>query len=311
MSRVSRLHLRTAHGESYARLHRCRTVAVVIHQTEPMITLRNTSTNGLPVTPDRASPAIELRGVGMTFDNGFHAVDGVDLTVQAGEFVSIVGVSGCGKSTLLRVIAGLVGASEGTVEVLGTNVLRPRRDVGLMFQRPALLDWKTALENVLVPVRLHRRVTTSDAEEAMRLLDLFGLDGFAHRFPRQLSGGMQQRVALARLHMTGAPVRLLDEPFGAVDEFTREHLNLQLLKVHEQGESATVLVTHNIFEAVLLSDRIVVMTPRPGRIAADIRVSLPRPRSIDMVQTPEFQAIALEARNRLHPSEHSEVHADV
>ena len=277
-----------------------------------MITLTQKTSSGIVAAPGaRPQPAIQLRGINKTFDNGFHAMADVDLTIEAGEFVSIVGVSGCGKSTLLRVIAGLVRASEGTVNVMGTDVSRPRRDVGLMFQKPALLDWKTALENVLVPVGLHRRIATSDIREGKRLLDLFGLDGFAYRFPRQLSGGMQQRVALARLLMTGAPVRLLDEPFGAVDELTREHLNLELLKVHEQGGSTTLLVTHNIFEAVLLSDRIIVMTPRPGRIAADIRVPLPRPRSIDMVQTPQFQAIALEARNALHPVTEQEVGADV
>ena len=132
------------------------------------------------------------------------------------------------------------------------------------------MDWKTALENVLLPVGVHRRRHRADIVEAMRLLALFGLEGFEFRFPQQLSGGMQQRVALASLLMTGASVRLLDEPFGAVDELTREHLNLELLKIHEQDISTTVLVTHNIFEAVLLSDRIVVMTPRPGTVAASI-----------------------------------------
>jgi NitT/TauT family transport system ATP-binding protein len=246
-----------------------------------------------------STSAIELRSVSKTFENGFHAMEAVDLTIEPGEFVSIVGVSGCGKSTLLRILAGLTPPTTGAVEVLGTPVAGPRRDVGLMFQTSALLDWKTAIENVLVPVGLHRRVSDDDVREAMRILDLFGLDGFAYRFPRQLSGGMQQRVALARLLMTGATVRLLDEPFGAVDELTREHLNLELLKVHEESGSTTVLVTHNIFEAVLLSDRIVVMTPRPGSITADISVPLPRPRSLESVQTPEFQAIAADVRARL------------
>jgi len=249
-------------------------------------------------TSDEAPP-IRLRDVAKTFDNGFEAVVDANLDVHPGEFVSIVGVSGCGKSTLLRIIAGLITASRGSVEVLGTEVTRPRRDVGLMFQRPALLAWKTALENVLLPVGLHRRVTDADLDEGMRLLDLFGLSGFEFRFPQQLSGGMQQRVALARLLMTGASVRLLDEPFGAVDELTREHLNLELLKIHDRDSSATVLVTHNIFEAVLLSDRIVVMTPRPGTTAASIPVPLPRPRSWDMLQLPEFQRIAAEVRHRL------------
>jgi NitT/TauT family transport system ATP-binding protein len=255
--------------------------------------------------------ALELSGVSKTFENGFHAMEAVDLSIQPGEFVSIVGVSGCGKSTLLRILAGLTPATTGTVDVLGTPVAGPRRDVGLMFQRSALLDWKTAIENVLVPVRLHRRVTAADIREALRILDLFGLDGFAYRFPRQLSGGMQQRVAVARLLMTGATVRLLDEPFGAVDELTREHLNLELLKVHEQSGSTTVLVTHNIFEAVMLSDRVIVMTPRPGSVTADIPVGLPRPRSLDMVQTPAFQAIAADIRVRLLGPAASEGATDV
>jgi NitT/TauT family transport system ATP-binding protein len=243
--------------------------------------------------------AIRLRGIGKTFDDGVAAIEDLDLTVAPDEFVSIVGLSGCGKSTLLRIIAGLMPATTGTVEVRGEPVTGPRDDVGLMFQRPALLAWKTALENVLLPVRLHRRVGSDDIAEGLRLLRLFHLDGFEHHFPRQLSGGMQQRVALARLLMTGAPVRLLDEPFGAVDELTRERLNLELLSIHERTSSAAVFVTHNIFEAVLLSDRVIVMTARPGTVAAEVRVPLPRPRSLEMVYTSEFQDIALKVRSNL------------
>jgi NitT/TauT family transport system ATP-binding protein len=254
------------------------------------------------VVPDPAQsvPAICVRGIRKTFDDaGVAAIDHLDLSVSPGEFVSVVGLSGCGKSTLLRIVAGLIPATEGTVQVHGEAVTAPRDDVGLMFQRPALLAWKTALENVLVPVRMHRKVSDEDVREAMRLLGLFRLDGFEHHFPQQLSGGMQQRVALARLLMTGARVRLLDEPFGSVDELTRERLNLELLAIHERSASAALFVTHNIFEAVLLSDRVIVMTPRPGRIAAVVSVVLPRPRAADMVYTPEFQEIAREVRGSL------------
>jgi NitT/TauT family transport system ATP-binding protein len=245
-------------------------------------------------------PAVSIRGIRKTFDDaGVAAIDQLDLSVPPGEFVSIVGLSGCGKSTLLRIVAGLIPATEGTVEVHGEPVTAPRDDVGLMFQRPALLAWRTALENVLVPVRLRRRLSGEDVGEAMRLLGLVRLDGFEHHFPQQLSGGMQQRVALARLLITGARVRLLDEPFGAVDELTRERLNLELLAIHERSASAALFVTHNIFEAVLLSDRVVVMTPRPGRIAAVVGVPLPRPRAAEMVYTPEFQEIAREVRGNL------------
>lgn len=264
-----------------------------------MVSEPSVKTASIPGPGASYSRAIRARGIAKTFENGFQAIDDADLEVDPGEFVSIVGVSGCGKSTLLRIIAGLVPTSRGSIEVRGTPVTAPRRDVGLMFQRPALLRWKTALENVLLPIELHRRTRESDIAEGMRLLALFGLEGFEFCFPEQLSGGMQQRVALARLLMTGASVRLLDEPFGAVDELTREHLNLELLKIHDQDSSATVLVTHNIFEAVLLSDRIIVMTPRPGTTASSIAVPLPRPRSWDMLQLPQFQQIVADTRQRL------------
>jgi NitT/TauT family transport system ATP-binding protein len=248
---------------------------------------------------DPGSPAVRLHQVGKTFDNDVVAIESVDLSVAPNEFVSIVGVSGCGKSTLLRIIAGLIPSTSGSVEVLGQAVEGPHEDVGLMFQRPALLEWKTALENVLVPIQLHRKVEREDLVEGLRLLSLFHLDGFEHHFPQQLSGGMQQRVALARLLMTGPRVRLLDEPFGAVDELTREILNLELLKIHERTASASVFVTHNIFEAVLLSDRVAVMTPRPGRIATEIDVPLPRPRSLELMTSPEFQQTATAVRESL------------
>jgi NitT/TauT family transport system ATP-binding protein len=249
--------------------------------------------------PAQERHAVSLRNVGKTFDNGTQALCDISLSVNQDEFVAVVGASGCGKSTLLRIVAGLVPSTSGDVEVLGTRVDGPSPAIGLMFQRPALLEWKTALENVLIPVRLRRRINKSDITEAMDWLHLFGLEGFESRFPEQLSGGMQQRVALARLMMTGASVRLLDEPFGAVDELTRERLNEELAKVHEQTRSATVLVTHNIYEAVLVSDRVVVMTSRPGTVAADIPVPLPRPRTLDLVKSPEFQNLTSLVRDAL------------
>jgi NitT/TauT family transport system ATP-binding protein len=258
---------------------------------------------------DSKTPAVRLRGTGKTFDGGVVAVESVDLTVAPREFVSIVGVSGCGKSTLLRIIAGLTPSTAGSVEIFDSPVEGPREEVGLMFQRPALLPWKTALENVLLPVGLHRRVQRDDLAEGMRLLSLFHLEGFEHHFPQQLSGGMQQRVALARLLMTRPQVRLLDEPFGAVDELTREVLNLELLKIHEETASASVFVTHNIFEAVLLSDRVIVMTPRPGKIAAELAVGLSRPRSLEMMTSQEFQEVAKEVRSRLQLPTSSELSA--
>lgn len=244
-------------------------------------------------------PAVSVRNVGKIFGNGTEALRDVNFSVEQGEFVAVVGASGCGKSTLLRIIAGLVASTAGDVHVLGTPVDGPSRQIGVMFQVPALLAWKTALDNVLVPVKLRRRVTNDDVTDGLRWLHLFGLEGFESRFPEQLSGGMQQRVALARLMMTGASVRLLDEPFGSVDELTREHLNEQLAEVHEKTSSATVLITHNIYEAVLLSDRVVVMSPRPGTIAADIPVPLPRPRTLDLVRSTDFTDITALVRDNL------------
>lgn len=249
--------------------------------------------------PAPADSSINVNEVSKTFDNGVQAVHRVSLNVGVGEFVALVGESGCGKSTLLRMVGGLIRPTHGVVEVSGSQIVGPRRDIGLMFQKPALLEWRTALENALIPVGVQRRITEDDIDEAMWLLDLFGLAGAAFRFPRQLSGGMQQRVALARLLMTHARVRLLDEPFAAVDELTREHLNVELLRIHERDASATLLVTHNISESVLLSDRVVVLGPRPGVVVADIPVTLPRPRTPDMVATPEFQKVAARVRGRL------------
>ena len=196
------------------------------------------------------------------------ALEGATFSVPAGSFVSLVGPSGCGKSTLLRLVAGLIPLSSGRLTVHGQEVTAPRKDVGMMFQKATLLDWRTAVENVLLPSELGGRVTQEDRRRAIDLLDLVGLKGFEFAFPRQLSGGMQQRVALARLLQTGADILLLDEPFGALDEFTRERLNLELLRIVAEVRATTLFVTHNIAEAIFLADHVMVMTPRPGRLAA-------------------------------------------
>jgi NitT/TauT family transport system ATP-binding protein len=229
------------------------------------------------------------------FDGGVLAVDHVSFDARPGEFVSIVGPSGCGKSTLLRLIAGLIPLSGGTISVNGRPVFEPRQDVALMFQRPTLLPWRTALQNVLLPPKLSGRVDRDAERRAYELLDLVGLGGFEHTYPRHLSGGMQQRVALARLLMVGVEVLLLDEPFAAVDQLTRERLNLELLQVHERTSATALLVTHNITEAILLADRVVVMTPRPGRIADVIDVPFERPRVQEMVAERGFQELVLRA----------------
>jgi NitT/TauT family transport system ATP-binding protein len=241
------------------------------------------------------------------FDGGVLAVDHVSFEARPGEFISLVGPSGCGKSTLLRLLAGLIPLTDGSITVNGREVTEPRQDVALMFQRPTLLPWQTALQNALLPPKLSGRLNDESEREAYELLELVGLKGFEHTYPRHLSGGMQQRVALARLLMVGVDVLLLDEPFAAVDQLTRERLNLELLKVHEQTDATAVLVTHNITEALLLADRVIVMTPRPGRIADVIDVPFDRPRAPETAARPEFQELVLRAyRGLFDPSVDSE-----
>lgn len=229
------------------------------------------------------------------FEGGVLAVDHVSFEATPGEFVSIVGPSGCGKSTLLRLIAGLIPLSDGSIAVNGLEVTDPRQDVALMFQRPTLLPWRTALQNALLPPKLGNKLDGKAERQAYELLDLMGLSGFEHTYPRHLSGGMQQRVALARLLMVGVDVLLLDEPFAAVDQLTRERLNLELLRVHERMSATALLVTHNITEAILLADRVIVMTPRPGRIADVIDVPFDRPREQELVAERAFQELVLRA----------------
>ena len=254
---------------------------------------------------DRASAqspspvVIEATGVGKTFAAAVVAIDNASFAVRKGAFTSIVGPSGCGKSTLLRLVAGLIPLSSGRLTVHGQEVAAPRKDVGMMFQKATLLDWRTAVENVLLPSELAGRVTPEDKSRAIDLLDLVGLKGFEFAFPRQLSGGMQQRVALARLLQTGADILLLDEPFGALDEFTRERLNLELLRIVAEVRATTLFVTHNITEAIFLADHVMVMTPHPGRLAAVVDVPFERPREIELQQTPAFNALVSEVRRVL------------
>ena len=245
--------------------------------------------------PGGARGTISVTDAVKQFDGGVLAVDHVSLEARPGEFVSIVGPSGCGKSTLLRLIAGLIPLTDGGIAVNGLDVTEPRQDVALMFQRPTLLPWRTALQNALLPPKLGGELDDSAERRAYELLDMVGLSGFEHTYPRHLSGGMQQRVALARLLMVGVDVLLLDEPFAAVDQLTRERLNLELLRVHERMSATALLVTHNITEAILLADKVVVMTPRPGRIADVIDVPVARPRAPEMVAERGFQELVLRA----------------
>lgn len=240
---------------------------------------------------------ISARGVTKTFGDGrVVALEDASFDVRAGEFITLVGPSGCGKSTLLRIVAGLIEKSAGQMTVHGQDVTQPREDVAMMFQKPTLLAWRTAVENVLLPTEIAGTVTDADRRKALDLLALAGLKDFAFSFPTQLSGGMQQRVALARLLQTGADILLLDEPFGALDEFTREHLNVELMRIVAEVQATALFVTHNIGEAIFLADRVFVMTPRPGRLARIIDVPFARPRTPDLQLTPEFNALVAEVR---------------
>ena len=242
---------------------------------------------------------IEARNLTKAFTETVVALENATFKIKKGSFVSLVGPSGCGKSTLLRLVSALIQKTSGNLSVHGQEVDKPRKDIGMMFQRPVLLEWRTAVENVLLPNELSGKITKEDKKRAMAALDLVGLKDFEFTFPRQLSGGMQQRVALARLLQTGADIMLLDEPFGALDEFTRERLNVELMRIVSQVGSTTLFVTHNISEAIFLADQVMVMTPRPGRLAKIIDVPFPRPRDIDIQVTPEFNALVAEVRSVL------------
>ena len=247
-----------------------------------------------------AETIISAEDLGMIFSAGsVVALEEVGFNISKGDFISLIGPSGCGKSTLLRLVAGLLKPTGGSLSVKGDPVIGPRPDIGMMFQKPTLLPWKSVMENVLLPKTLAGQVTKQHKEKAVELLHLVGLEGFEFSFPGQLSGGMQQRVALARLLNTGAEILLLDEPFGALDEFTRERLNVELLRIQREVKATILFVTHNIQEAVFLADKVFVMTPRPGRLAQIVEVGLPRPRDIEMTKDPDFNQRVFEIRDIL------------
>lgn len=226
---------------------------------------------------------IRLSGVSRSFDGRsgrVEALHGIDLDIADGEFVAVLGRSGCGKSTLLRLIAGLLPVTAGEVTVADAPVAHPRPDVAMLFQRPALLPWRTVLDNVLLPVEIFGWKRAQHRERARQLLKLTGLAGFEKRLPHELSGGMQQRVSLCRSLIGEPRVMLMDEPFSALDALTREELSGELQRVHMETSATVVFVTHSIEEAVLLADRVVVLSPRPGRIRDIVDVSIPRPRTL-------------------------------
>ncbi len=250
------------------------------------------------------SPAhVSLRGLGKVFYDGrrpLTALAEVSLDVGWGEFVSVIGPSGCGKSTLLRIIGGLTAPTAGQVEIGGHDPRQAQaaKEIGFVFQDPALLPWRHVLANVRLPLQVDH-IPRRACHEPRTLLELVGLGEFAHYYPHQLSGGMQQRVALARALVFNPSLLLMDEPFGALDEITRTGLRYELLRIWEVTKKTVLFVTHSITEAVVLSDRVVVLSDRPGRVQAVIDINLPRPRQEEMERSPAFQDHTFRLRNLL------------
>ncbi|MBI3451262.1 MAG: ABC transporter ATP-binding protein [Rhodospirillales bacterium] len=248
--------------------------------------------------------AVEIRGLNLTFqtaDTPVFALSDIDLTIGRGDFVSLIGPSGCGKTTLMRVIADLQKPTGGMVSVNGVTpeIARLRRAYGYIFQAPALYPWRTVIRNITLPLEIMGVDKAERLSRAKRVLDLVNLGGFERKFPWQLSGGMQQRVSIARALSFDPELLLMDEPFGALDEIIRDHLNEELLRLWKRTGKTVVFVTHSISEAVFLSTRIVVMSPRPGRIVDVIDSNLPADRTLDMRETPEFVALAHRVREGL------------
>jgi NitT/TauT family transport system ATP-binding protein len=225
---------------------------------------------------------IEFRNVMKTFGSGAKrmlALNGINLSIEDGEFVSILGESGCGKTTLLRIAAGLIPPSSGSVLMDGVAVNKPGRDIGFVFQQSVLLEWRNILENILLPVEIFKLDVKAYRQKALDLLNMLGLAGFESHYPIQLSGGMQQRVSIARALIMSPTVLLMDEPFGALDAITREQMNSELLRIWSLSKTTAVFITHDIGEAVFLSDRVVLLGSRPGRVKEVFDIPLPRPRT--------------------------------
>jgi NitT/TauT family transport system ATP-binding protein len=243
-----------------------------------------------------ATPMVALRGVGKTFPNGVVALDGFDLDVRPGEFLALLGPSGCGKSTALRLIAGLTAPTSGRIDWAGGDT---QRDIGFVFQEPTLMPWATVFDNVFLPLRLAGTPRSDAKDRVMEALARVGLSEFANVYPRELSGGMKMRASIARALVTRPGLLLMDEPFAALDEITRFRLNDDLLALWRSLGKTVVFVTHSVFESVFLSQRIVVMSARPGRVSAELAVTTPYPRSQAFRTSAEYAAWCRQASSRL------------
>jgi NitT/TauT family transport system ATP-binding protein len=245
--------------------------------------------------------------VGHRFPGTDHlAISGVDLTLERGSFTALIGPSGCGKSTLLNMMAGLLQPSRGSVSFRGRSLDEPANEIGMMFQKPALLPWRTTLENILLPVEVSqgRAAARAAVGEAHDLIDTVGLSGFADAYPWQLSGGMAQRAAICRMLITKPEVLLLDEPFGALDEMTRERMDTVVQDIAMERQATVVLVTHSIPESVFLADRILAMAAGPGRVIQAIEVDIDRPRTVESMADPRFVDYLKDVRHALDRGHH-------
>lgn len=221
----------------------------------------------------------------------------INVDIREGEFIAVVGPSGCGKTTLLKIVAGLVRRTDGRIILKGEEISGPRKDIGIVFQEPVLLPWRTVLENVLLPIEILRKPKSHFQEKAFSLLNLVGLSGFENKYPMELSGGMQQRVAIARALIHDPSILLMDEPFGALDAMTRENMNVELLRIWEKSQKTIFFITHSIPEGVFMADRVIVLSSRPGKILEVIEVRLGRPRDIDMLGSDELGTYSKKIRH--------------
>ncbi len=248
---------------------------------------------------DNRPAVIRMSRVGKTYRTKrgeVTALSNLTFDIRESEFVTVVGPSGCGKSTILKIVSGLLPASTGTVEVFGETVTSPRPDAGMVFQSPRLLKWRTVLDNVLLPIEIMRRPRQQYVARAMELLELAGVKDTANMRPSELSGGMQQRVAICRALVYDPRLLLMDEPFGALDALSRDIMNVELMKIWSERKKTTLLITHSIAEAIFLADRVLVMSSRPGTIVEEVEIDLPRPRHPRVRATREF----LELSSRIH-----------
>ncbi len=261
--------------------------------------LRVVTTQGAAVR----QPVIEIRGVNKTYrtrDGEVPTLRDIDMSVDDGELLVIVGPSGCGKSTLMRMVAGLLQPTSGEIRVEGKTVTKPFGEVGIVVQSALLRPWRSVLGNIMMPVEVKRLPRAQYLQRAHDLLKMVSLQGFEKKYPWQLSGGMQQRASICRALIHDPRIVLMDEPFGALDALTRERMNLELQRIHRETKKTILLITHSIPEAVFLADRVLVMSDRPGKIAATYTVDLPRPRSLDVMGDPRFVELTQTIRRHFH-----------